>query len=183
MSTTPDEIGQKWNRTRTHCTATNKDGSECKAWAVSGTDICRKHGADQKSLQQLSKVRLFGLLPEALEQLQKIIRSPLTRDADRLKAIELVMNRTGFGPRAELTVEAKPYEDVLDSILVEVPALNAGEVVVDAELVPGSDPDYERSQELYDQTIEDAKPNAPVVPITSRVAVDMRQPADFVDAL
>ncbi|MBH0053768.1 hypothetical protein I6E74_06230 [Salinibacterium sp. SWN139] len=62
------------------------------------------------------------MIEPALVELGKILSAPSTGDGDKLRAISMVLDRTGYGKG--MTVEhtqSKPWEVTMEHILTEVP--------------------------------------------------------------
>lgn len=92
------------------------------------------HGGNLASVREAANNRLQGMVNPALDKLEEILGAPGTTDSDKLKAITMVLNRTGYGEKNSLAIEhtAKPWEGLVDSILVDV--TEDGQVI-DGEVV------------------------------------------------
>lgn len=143
-STTPELINQ--NDPRTHnsvrCTATSKrSGERCLRQAVIGATVCYHHGGRAPQTVKKAQARLDEMVGPAIEQLQKILTKPNTSDADRLRAIALLLDRTGFGPQKNVGVDmnVRKFEHVITEIIREAP-----------------DDDLDTSQIIPGQIVEEA---------------------------
>jgi hypothetical protein len=79
------------------------------------------------------------MVEPAIAQLNQIMSKPATSDSDRLRAIQMVLDRTGYGPGRIVEVEVKPWEITMQRIVKEIPnglaVTRADEAIVDAEIV------------------------------------------------
>lgn len=144
-STRPDEIQRRIDRPAIYCRANKRNGEPCKNYAMQGGALCKKHGGNLPQVQAAARRRMMELTAPAIAQLQEILTKPNTSDADRLRAVAMILDRTGFGPKAEMTVDVKPYEKLMMGIYREVTGaeeltVEADEDVVDAEVVPDRPP-------------------------------------------
>jgi hypothetical protein len=120
-STSPESIRQKIDRPRLICHATKNNGEPCRAYAIHGAKVCRRHGGSLPSVKKAARERMRELVDPAIAELGRIIEKSTTSDADRLRAITLVLDRTGFGPKTDVTVGVKAYEGVIDRIFKQLP--------------------------------------------------------------
>ena len=80
------------------CTAHKSHGGpRCRAYAIKGSNVCSRHGGLAPQVRKAAENRLLALVEPALAELGKIIESKQTSDADKLKAVAEVLDRTGFG--------------------------------------------------------------------------------------
>ncbi|RJT78279.1 hypothetical protein D6T63_12160 [Arthrobacter cheniae] len=106
---------------------------------------------------------MVELLNPALAELQKILSKETTSDSDRLRAIQMVLDRTGnhatSGVIAE--VELKPWQNMVDGLLVDM-----GETVEQPALDAGQDLDDEKASaaELTYQHFEEEVYGGDVIP-------------------
>ncbi len=151
------------DRPRVKCSATKRTGERCRNYAIHGSTVCTRHGGNLPAVKNAAKQRLLNLVSPALAELQRIIDGPTTSDSDRLKAIQLVLDRTGYHARTELTIEAevKPWEKLIGGeILRDLPE-GADLQIIDAEVVYDDDePDDDGSPRAIEQL-------ADVLPITA----------------
>ena len=81
------------------CVATSRrSGERCQRQAVMGATVCYHHGGRAPQVAKVAQARLEEMVAPAIQQLQIILEKPNTSDADRLRAIPLLLDRTGFGP-------------------------------------------------------------------------------------
>ncbi|MBZ5739770.1 hypothetical protein [Nocardioides mangrovi] len=98
------------------CTATaNRTGERCKAPAIKGGNVCRMHGGALPQVRKKAAERLQEMVEPALVELNKILAREDTSDADKLRAIQMVLDRTGHGPGSKLEVsgELTRFEQVM----------------------------------------------------------------------
>jgi hypothetical protein len=75
--------------------------------------VCHKHGGSAPQVRAKANERLREMVLPALTELRKIIDHPSTTDADKLKAINMVLNRTGYSERHNIDVglrEPNPWD-------------------------------------------------------------------------
>lgn len=133
-SQTPDRVRvRKENRNQVRCTATSRrTGVLCQSKAVLGGNVCRHHGGAAPQTMAKARERMGQLVAPAIAELQQILTKSDTSDSDRLRAITLLLDRTGFGPKSEIGVEVKKYEEIAVSIMRELPEeLEVAEIVDD----------------------------------------------------
>lgn len=120
------------------CTAkANRTGERCRAPAIKGGVVCRVHGGAAKHVQQAAKERLLGMVEPAMVELRKIIAKRDTTDADKLRAIQMVLDRTGYGPRSTLAVDTSRFDAFMEGATTSAPELNRSGVGMDADTLPG----------------------------------------------
>jgi hypothetical protein len=97
------------------CTAQSKGtGDRCQRSAAIGQFVCDKHGAKTPEAIRVGKERLLMLLEPALGALYRALqtappcpacgRSDSDRDPTTVRAAQLVLDRCGFGPTANMNV-------------------------------------------------------------------------------
>ncbi|HWL59748.1 MAG TPA: hypothetical protein VNQ48_02565 [Microbacteriaceae bacterium] len=120
------------------CVYTKRNKERCKNAPIKGGTVCRKHGGAAAHIQRKARERLQSMIVPALVELNKILVAPGTSDGDKLRAISMVLDRTGYGKESNHlhTVEVKPWEKTMEAIVVEL----SGETedVQDAEIVEES---------------------------------------------
>lgn len=150
------------------CHATKADGTPCKKFAMKGTTVCDTHGGRSPNTKAKAKERLMEMVDPALVQLRRIIDNPATSDADKLRAIAMVLNRTGYHEKSELTVEheLKPWEQLVEGVVRDVP----GEVI-DVEVIDSRPalPSDEQVEALMAE-MRAMRPAPPPTPVPDNVA-------------
>lgn len=100
------------------CSAHKKDGTQCKNRPIRGGTTCMKHGGAAKQVRTKANERLLEMVMPALTKLRKIILSPKTSDADAIRAVREVLNRTGFTERFALTIEPdNKWDNILEDVI------------------------------------------------------------------
>jgi len=133
-TTTPDATRQRWDRPRVRCTAKKVNGDPCSKWAIQGGTVCRTHGGNLPTVKASARERLMEMQADAVQRIADTINDPRADPAVRLRASLAVLDRTGYGPGTNLTVEVKPFERVVGKIFKSRDALTTPEVP-DAEPV------------------------------------------------
>lgn len=104
------------------CKYTKRNGEQCKNAPIKGGTVCKKHGGAAAHVQRKATERLQSMINPALVELNKILVAPGTSDGDKLRAVAMVLDRTGFGKG--FTVEHtqdKPWEVTMQHIITEMP--------------------------------------------------------------
>lgn len=104
------------------CKYTKRNGEQCKNAPIKGGTVCKKHGGAAAHIQRKATERLQSMINPALVELNKILVAPGTSDGDKLRAVAMVLDRTGFGKG--FTVEHtqdKPWEVTMQHIVMEMP--------------------------------------------------------------
>lgn len=122
---------------RQRCKATAKHtGQQCKRWAVAGAAVCAKHGAGgrpkhpddpgakhtaaNKAKERMESVkdRLEELAGQALDTVKDVMESERAEPQHRLKAAEMVLDRT-VGRKVDATVTDNREDEDLDRSIAE----------------------------------------------------------------
>ncbi|HEU5223574.1 MAG TPA: hypothetical protein VFU07_07820 [Candidatus Lumbricidophila sp.] len=99
-----------------------RTGSQCKRPALRGTTVCRTHGGQAKQVQGKAQELLDRMVEPVLWQLRDIALRPGTSDSDRLRAMQMVLDRAMPRER-KVEVELKPWEVTIQSLFKESPAV------------------------------------------------------------
>lgn len=120
-TTTPEKVAKRRDRFGVRCSRTKSNGEQCKNYAIPGGTVCVKHGGNAPHTRAKARERLLEMVDPAMVQLHRIIEKPDASDADKLRAISMVLDRTGYGPKSQVEVEVKPWEKVLKGIMKTAP--------------------------------------------------------------
>ena len=112
-----DEYGPR-RRTGPQCSAHRTNGEPCKNAPIKGGSVCAKHGGSAGQVRRKAQERMLALVSPALARLEKMIRDPMTSDADAVRAMREVFNRAhaaGLSEKAALdvTVEETPWDNLI----------------------------------------------------------------------
>lgn len=130
-----DAIRTRLDRPRQRCSATTSAGNPCKKWAIHGATVCRTHGGNLPNVREAARKRIEAMILPAWDELRRIMLKDSTSDADKIRAITVLLDRGGYGPRSELgvTAEVKPWEGLVAGVL------KSSEDIVDAEVIEYDD--------------------------------------------
>lgn len=104
--------------TAQRCTAKSKQaGRQCGNKAIPGGTVCRIHGGAAKQVQRKARLRLAQMVDPALTILARELVNPNSRPADRLRAVENVLDRAGF-PRGQEIRGADDARELLTARLI-----------------------------------------------------------------
>lgn len=109
-------VREALGETARQCTATAKGtGERCTRSAILGGFVCPMHGGKVPVVMKTARERLLAMCDPALDALFRVLkshgpacevcgRSDGDRDPAVIRAAQIVLDRTGFGPSAHLTV-------------------------------------------------------------------------------
>lgn len=128
-----EKCGQVHRRCRGHTKHGPNAGKPCGANPRTGQFVCIKHGGNHPAQIKSAKQRLLELVDPALAALHRV----LTGDADdavKVRAAVAILDRTGFGPSANLNVQESRW----DAFVAAVVDVDGGNVEIDRSL--GAEP-------------------------------------------
>ncbi|UTM37642.1 hypothetical protein MX572_02085 [Rhodococcus pyridinivorans] len=137
-TTTPEAVTTRPDNTRQPCNARRADGEPCGNYAMQGGTVCVKHGGRVPLTRQSAAARLLDLRLRAIGVVDGMLDDESLEPAVRLRAAQLVLDRTGLGPTSRIEHEVgdiKPYERLLTEVKRDV-ALPPGESdqIIEAEI-------------------------------------------------
>lgn len=97
------------------CTAKNRKGERCNKAPIRGGYVCAMHGGNIPQVRAAAQRRMFALQEPAIDGIARFLenrpacdkcgRIDADRDPTVLKACQIILDRTGFGPTSKLEVE------------------------------------------------------------------------------
>ncbi|WP_089244033.1 hypothetical protein [Rhodococcoides kyotonense] len=150
-SVTPSLIDTRVENPGVSCTARRTDGQPCGNYAVKGSVVCKNHGGFAPHTRLAASQRMIEMRLKAIGVVDGMLDDPALDPAIRLRAAQIVLDRSGMGPTSKIEheVEVKPYEQLLKE----------GTVVRDVALPPG---ESDAQHEIIDAEVEDEP--APAAP-------------------
>lgn len=139
-SSTPEKIGTRVENPGEPCSARNhKTGEPCGNYAIKGSTVCLHHGGAAGHTRQAAAQRMIEMRLKAIGVVDGMLDDPSLEPTIRLRAAQIVLDRTGLGPASKIEHEheVKPYERLIkDATVVRDVALPPGESdeVIDAEI-------------------------------------------------
>lgn len=118
----------KAERPAQKCSAHRSDGEPCKAWAITGGNVCVYHGGKAPQVREAARKRLESLVPEALEVLANLANGSakdpgsgedvVVPPAVRARAAADILSRAGVASvtEYEIAVSDAPRRDLDDAI-------------------------------------------------------------------
>jgi hypothetical protein len=109
------------------CTAKSQRSKErCRKHAIAGANVCRNHGGAVPQVRAAANIRLAleRLVDPAIRELERILRSPKTPLAVKLRAACDVLDRNGLTAPREIAITihdlAKLSDDELRMVLLRL---------------------------------------------------------------
>jgi hypothetical protein len=129
------------------CKAVYKNtGNRCGGSAMQGQAVCMKHGGKNPNSVRAAQIRLATLVDPAIGRLARILVNGTDRDA--LRAIENVLDRTGFPRKTEVS-DVSEAKDMLAHYLIEA-RNKAAEITSSSKAPVVDDNDYDDDDDEYD---------------------------------
>lgn len=137
-STTPDAISKRIENPAVTCSARRSNGDPCGNYAIKGSTVCLHHGGAASQTRLAASQRMVEMRLKAIGVVDGMLDDPALDPAIRLRAAQIVLDRSGMGPTSKIEheVEVKPYEQLLkDGLVMRDVALPPGESeIIDAEV-------------------------------------------------
>lgn len=115
---TVEEPMQADTPSKRQCTASARTtGEQCTNPPINGGTVCRMHGGSSPQVKNAARRRLNALAEPAVVELEKILQHSGTTDKEKLRAIQLILDRTGHGPSANVKIDAA-WESVLAEVTI-----------------------------------------------------------------
>lgn len=122
------------------CVAIRRNGERCLKPANRGMTVCRSHGGAAPQVKRKALQRIQEAADTVARELL-VLATGAESEAVKLNAIRDALDRAGLGAKSEVTVEVKPYEQLINDITgvanisrAEHRALH-GRPIIDAALV------------------------------------------------
>jgi hypothetical protein len=96
------------------CIGRHSDGEQCKNAPLRGQRTCRYHGANQASAEKAQEL-LDRMVEPVLWELRAIALDPKTSESDRLRAIQMVLDRS-IPRERKVEVSMKPWEVTMQHV-------------------------------------------------------------------
>lgn len=139
-SNTPEAISKRIENPAVTCSARRSNGDPCGNYAIKGSAVCLHHGGAAGQTRLAASQRMVEMRLKAIGVVDGMLDDPALDPAIRLRAAQIVLDRSGMGPTSKIEheVEVKPYEQLLKE----------GTVFRDVALPPGE-------SEIIDAEVED----------------------------
>ena len=102
--------------TERRCTAQAKStGQRCNNPPIKGSNVCRVHGGAAPQVRRAATRRLLDMVEPAMAQLWDVLHDPETTETGKLRAVQMILDRTGYGPSQ--TVDVKTSTARIEALL------------------------------------------------------------------
>lgn len=153
-SSTPDAITTRVENPAVTCSARRSNGDPCGNYAIKGSTVCLHHGGAAGQTRLAAAQRMVEMRLKAIGVVDGMLDDPALDPAIRLRAAQIVLDRSGMGPTSKIEheVEVKPYELLLkEGTVVRDVALPPGESeIIDAEVEDEPDPAAPAGKPTFD---------------------------------
>ncbi|UMG92839.1 hypothetical protein [Nocardioides sp. TF02-7] len=95
------------------CSARRTNGEPCRNSAIRGGTVCARHGGSAPQVRAKANQRLVEMVLPAMRELHRILDSKTATDGDKLRAIHMVLQRTGYNERHQIDIglrEPSPWD-------------------------------------------------------------------------
>lgn len=146
------------------CVAHRKSGEQCLKSAIRGGNVCRFHGGAAGHVRRKARERLELAADRMARELLGIATDGQS-EAVKLNAIRDALDRAGLGAKSEVSVEVKPWEQLMGDI-AGVATISRAEHRERQGLPPRDQPARVDAidAELADSDAEDGSENRPSSP-------------------
>lgn len=148
FSSAPERVRRRKEKPAVKCTAMKRNGDPCNRWALRGATVCTSHGGNLPGVRESAREKLLALVLPAIEELEAVLANSTTANSDKLRAIQLILDRTGYGTKSELEVTVKPWEVTLKGIMRSAPPEYRPDLPVLDAVVLDDDQTSETAEEL-----------------------------------
>jgi hypothetical protein len=97
------------------CVAHRKNGEQCLKAAIRGANVCRFHGGAAGHVRRKARERIELAADRMAKELLGIATDGQS-EAVKLNAIRDALDRAGLGAKAEVSLELKPWEQLMGDI-------------------------------------------------------------------
>jgi hypothetical protein len=92
-------------------------GNRCVAYAIAGGIVCVVHGGALPNVKKAAQMRLaMAAVPAADRLIYMALRKQRMADADRLRALAMILDRAGVEGKAVVEIEVKPWQEALQTL-------------------------------------------------------------------
>lgn len=137
-SNTPEAISKRIENPAVTCSARRSNGDPCGNYAIKGSTVCLHHGGAAGQTRLAASQRMVEMRLKAIGVVDGMLDDPALDPAIRLRAAQIVLDRSGMGPTSKIDheVEVKPYEQILkDGAVVRDVVVAEDDEIIDAEVV------------------------------------------------
>jgi hypothetical protein len=108
-------------------------GNRCSAYAIRGGTVCKVHGGNTIYAKKAAQTRLsMAADPAAAELIRIALVKKGVADADRIRAINSILDRAGVAGAQTIEVDIKPWQAILQRVAGQIPGAT-GENVLELE--------------------------------------------------
>ena len=166
------------------CSAISKrTGERCKNLAMTAQRTCRMHGGATRKARVAAAKRIADASGYAADMLVELMADPTVDIKQRTAIAQDLLTRAGISGKQQVEVEVRNYEDVLDTVLVDVaepesqldnPNVEDAVIVVDEPKELESVRDAETAERDVQRRRRAARGKSPAAAPSEQAAVDRK---------
>lgn len=111
--------GQPPTHVRCHATRKNGEKGQCKKPAMLGGVVCESHGGAAKQVRRRAAERIAMAQDDAAAKLVQWMKDETVDIGQRIKVAQDLLNRGGLSGKTEIEVNVKPWEGLVNGLLVD----------------------------------------------------------------
>ena len=108
-----DTCGKVHRACRAHTKHGPNAGKACGAQVRIGSLLCPKHGGNHPAHKEKARERMADMVMPFLSELRRVVLDPDTDDSVKVRGIQVLLDRTGYGPGSTLTVQDSRFDAML----------------------------------------------------------------------
>lgn len=111
-----DRCGEAHTKCSGHTKHGPNTGKPCGANPPLGQLSCVKHGGNHPAHKEKARERMQEMVMPFLAELRRVVLDPSTDDSVKVRGIQVLLDRTGYGPGATVTVQGSAWDDLIGEL-------------------------------------------------------------------